>query len=73
MDALVIYQYHAVGAKRGDETTIRSDEMDVDLNRMQTSTHMVGDTVTLQAEEEEEEAIEKLGKDPKEYVIRTPD
>ena len=30
---------------------------------------MVGDTVTSQAEEEEEEAIEELGKEPKEYVV----
>jgi S-adenosylmethionine hydrolase len=43
--------------------------MDVDVNRLRTSPHMVGDTVTLQAEEEEETAIEKLGEASREYVV----
>ncbi|PLS82674.1 MAG: hypothetical protein CYG60_23935 [Actinobacteria bacterium] len=70
MDALVIYRYQAAGAEQGNEFTIRSDKMDVDLNRFQTSPHKVGDTVALQAEKEEEEAIKKLGEDQKEYVVR---
>ena len=69
-EALVIYQYQTAGAGPGNKITIRSDEMDVNPNRAQTSPHMVGDTVTLQAEEEEEKAIKMLGKDPKEYVVR---
>ncbi len=69
MDALVVYKYRPAGAERGNEITIRYNEMDVDLNRFRTSPHMDGDTVTLQTEEEEE-AIEMLGRDPKEYVVR---
>jgi S-adenosylmethionine hydrolase len=70
MDASVIYQYEAGGAEQGNVITIRSDTMDVNPSRMHTnSPHMVCDTVTLQAEEEEEEAIEALGKEPKEYVV----
>jgi hypothetical protein len=67
MDASVIYQYQAGGAEQGNVITIRSDTMDVDLNQFRTSPPMIGDTVTLQAEEEE--AIEVLGEEPEEYVV----
>jgi hypothetical protein len=69
MDASVIYQYQAGGAEQGNVITVRSDTRDIDLNQFRTSPHMIGDTVTLQAEEEEEEAIEVLGEEPKEYVV----
>ncbi len=69
MDALVVYRYRAADAQRSNEITIRSDEKDVDLPQFQTSPHRIGDTVTLQAQEDEEAAIERLGKDPKEYVV----
>ena len=69
MRALVIYQYYTNGEERENRITIRSDETDVVLNRLMDSPHRVGDTVTLEPEEEEEEAIERFGRDPKEYVV----
>ena len=69
MHVLVIYQYYTDGEERENRITIRTDETDVDLNRLMDSPHMVGDTVTLAPEEDEEEAIETFGKDPRDYVI----
>jgi hypothetical protein len=66
MHALVIYQYYTDGEERENRITIRTDETDVDLNKLMASPHMVGDTVTLAPEEE---AIERFGRDPSDYVI----
>ena len=47
MHVLVIYQYYTDdGEERENRITIRTDETDVDLNRLMDSPHMVGDTVT---------------------------
>ncbi len=70
MHALVTYQYYTDGEERENRITSRTDETDVDLNRLMARSHMVGDTVTLAPEEDEEEAIERFGKDPRDYVIR---
>ena len=70
MHARVFYQYYTDGEERENRITIRTDETDDDLDRLMDSPHRVGDTVTLEPEEEEEEAIERFGKDPRDYVIR---
>jgi len=69
MNALVIYRYQPAGAEQSDEIMIRSEEMDVNTNRLETNPHMVGDTVILEPEEGEEEAIKKFGSGPKMYMV----
>ncbi len=70
MHALVIYQVYTDGEERENRITSKTDKTDVDLNWLMASSHMVGDTVTLAPEEDEEEAIERFGKDPRDYLIR---
>ena len=64
METFVIYKYRAPGAPQNNDQTITSETKDLGQNELRADPHVVGETVTLVADDPDE-----FGEGPREYKV----